>query len=592
MAASLAHRGPDAEGFFEDDRAGFAHRRLSIIDLSEQANQPMYSADGRWVVIFNGELFNYRDVAASLKLPMRTSSDTEVLAESLAREGIQAIHRFNGMFAIAAYNRECKELYLVRDRIGVKPLFYCQAEGNWFFASEMKALLQVDAVRKLLSVDEAALSYYLRLGYIPAPATIWSGIKKFPAGYYLKIGASGGEWTQYWSLTDQIRSEITKNEIEYVNELNSLLTSSVAYRMISDVPYGVLLSGGIDSSLIAAIAQKLASKPIKTFTIGFDPKTHDEAPYARRIAVHLGTEHYCETLTEAEALKLIPDALVLFDEPFADSSALPTLLVSRMARRHVKMVLSGDGGDELFMGYGMYRWIRRLHHPLVRRMRRPLAAVLPQFGDRLRRAARLFENSPALHEHVFSQEQYFFTEKEAGVLLGKAYRDVHLPLPPSTRRPLSVTEKQALFDLSHYLPDDLLVKVDRASMSVALECRTPFLDYRLVSFALNLPETCKMRNGALKILPRKLLRRYLPPELFDRPKKGFSVPMVRWLSGHLRGLMEDLLSEAEIKKAGYLNPEYVLTLKKNFFRGHHHLSQRLWNLMVLQYWLTKRSAAQ
>lgn len=584
MAQALAHRGPDAEGFFQKNGLGLAHRRLSIIDLSEKANQPMTSADGRWVVIFNGELFNFREVAAELHLPLRTSSDTEVLAESLAVEGIDAIHRFNGMFAIAAYDTVNDKLFLIRDRMGVKPLFYCQTSEGFFFASEIKALLRPDPVRRTLSLDPVALSFYLRLGYVPEPYTIWKSVRKFPAGHYLQLHAGQSQWTPYWKLGDQIQPATDSSEPELLDRLDCLLLNAVQLRLISDVPFGILLSGGIDSSLIAAMAQKQAAQPINTFTIGFETASHNEAHHAQQIAAYLGTHHHDEFLTEKQTLSLLPEALVLFDEPFADSSALPMLLVARMARRSVKMVLSGDGGDELFMGYGMYRWIHRLQQPLLRPLHRPLRRLLPLLGDRYRRAARLFEPTSHLHEHVFSQEQYFFSEYEAARLLGNRYCDHHLPIPEVSARKLTSAEQQALWDLQFYLRDDLLVKVDRTTMSVGLECRTPFLDYRLVAFALNLPQSLKMKNGELKILPRKLLRRYLPEKLFSRPKQGFSVPMARWLQGSLNAFMEEMLSETAIKQVGLVNYQYVQKLKRNFYSGHRHLYQRLWNLMVLHHW--------
>ncbi|MCS6992154.1 MAG: asparagine synthase (glutamine-hydrolyzing) [Chitinophagales bacterium] len=587
MARVLAHRGPDAEGFFHTDCAGFAHRRLSIIDLSERANQPMHSADGRWTVMFNGELFNFRDVASELRIKLKTSSDTEVLAESFAREGIDAIHRFNGMFAIAAFDHHTKKLYLIRDRLGVKPLFYCHIPPAWFFASEIKALIHVAPIRRQLELDPIALSFYLRLGYIPAPYTIWKCIRKFPAGHYLELDGSQHRWKCYWEAADQIRNPTSEPQAVLVDQLDALLNSSVQYRMISDVPYGIFFSGGIDSTLIAAIAQKHASAPIKTFTIGFDAATHNEAKYAEHVARYLGTDHHSEYLTEAQARQLFPEVLDLFDEPFADSSALPTYLVARLARRHVKMVLSGDGGDELFLGYGMYRWVKRLHHPLIRALRQPLAAVLPLLGDRYRRAAHLFADTRHLHEHIFSQEQYFFTEHEAAQLLGPLYVDHHLPLPRAAARKLSAVEHQALFDLTYYLRDDLLVKVDRTTMAVGLECRTPFLDYRLATFALNLPESLRMRNGNLKVILRHLLKKYVPPSLTERPKQGFSVPLLSWLRNGLADLVQLYLSPDAIQKGGVLENAYVADLLKRFEQGHFYLHQRLWNLAVLQRWLLK-----
>lgn len=589
MTRCIAHRGPDAEGFYSEDGIAFGHRRLSIIDLSEAANQPMTSRDGNWVMMFNGEVFNFREIASELKVPLRTHSDTEVMLESFAAFGADAVQRFNGMFAIALYNRYEKALYLFRDRIGVKPLFYFHESNRWFFASEIKSLLTVDEVKNQLTINNEAVSLFLQLGYIPEPFTIWKQIKKFPAGNYIRIAESDHDFHTYWRAEDKIGATVISDRKAAKQQLRELLESSIRYRMISDVPFGVFLSGGIDSSLVAAISQQQSDVPIKTFTIGFNEARYNEAPHARKIAEYLKTDHHEFTLGYSEALQLCEQSMDAFDEPFADSSAIPTMLVSKHAREQVKMVLSGDGGDELFMGYGMYRWAKRLRHPLVRSIRSPLARSLSLMSNRYQRAATMFQfdDDENLTQHIFSQEQYFFSQQEAKKLLGVNFVSRKNNFPDAASRKLSAAEKQALYDLKYYLKDDLLVKVDRATMVYALECRTPFLDYRIVEFALNVTENLKMRRGELKILPRDLLGDFLPPKLFERPKQGFAIPLQQWLKKELRHLTEFYLSDKMIQRYSLLNYDEVALLKENFFGGRDYLYKRLWNLIVLQRWMEK-----
>lgn len=589
MTACVAHRGPDAEGFFSDETVSFGHRRLSIIDLNATANQPMVSADGKWVLMFNGEVFNFRELAESLKIPLQTHSDTEVILEQFAAMGIEAVNKFNGMFAIALYHKTEKILYLVRDRIGVKPLFYYQSGGESFFASEIKSLTIVDEIKKQLTINRQAVSLFLQLGYIPEPFTIWNEIKKFPAGFYAKITEHEFTFQCYWKAEEKISSQVFSDPASATNQLRELLESSVRYRMISDVPFGIFLSGGIDSSLIAAIARQQSSSPVKTFTIGFREQQFDEAGHASKIAAQLKTDHHEILLRHEDALELCEPALDAFDEPFADSSAIPTMLISRHARCDVKMVLSGDGGDELFHGYGMYRWAERLHNPFVKALRSPIASSLSILSNRHKRAAELFrfKKDQNLQQHIFSQEQYFFSENETKQLLVANFINGTIPERPSMLRNLIASEKQALYDLQNYLKDDLLVKVDRATMHSGLECRTPFLDYRIVEFALNVTPSLKMKNGELKILPRLLLGEYLPNHLFDRPKQGFALPLKQWLQKELRHLIVHFLSEEIIHRHGIVRYEEVNRLKQRFSGGLDYLYNRLWNLIVLHRWLEK-----
>ena len=376
---------------------------------------------------------------------------------------------------------------------------------------------------------------------------------------------------------------------EAKDQLAALLSSSVRYRMISDVPYGIFLSGGIDSSLVAALAQQQNQTAVKTFTIGFKEERYNEAAHAAKIAAHLKTEHHEFTLSYTDALQLCDQSMDSYDEPFADSSAIPTMLVSKHAREQVKMVLTGDGGDELFMGYGMYRWALRLQNPLLKILRHPVAATLSSMNTRYQRAAKLFSYAADedLRQHIFSQEQYFFSKKETDKLLGRKSNGAVNFSPPPRNRKLSAAEEQALFDLNNYLKDDLLVKVDRATMHYALEGRSPFLDYRLVEFALNVHQNLKMKHGELKILPRKLLADFLPASLFERPKQGFAIPLKHWLQHELKYLIDKYLSEEIIRRHGMIDFEEIEILKSQFFGGRDFLYNRLWNLMVLHRWLEK-----
>jgi asparagine synthase (glutamine-hydrolysing) len=589
MTSCLAHRGPDAESFYSDSHAALGHRRLSIIDLSSAANQPMRSADGRWVLMFNGEIFNYLELAEELQTSLRTRSDTEVMLELFAMQGLTAVSRLNGMFAIALYEEQKKEMHLFRDRLGVKPLYYYRDGLEWFFASEMKALLAAEKISRRLTLDFEAVGAYLQFGYIPEPLTIWKEIRKFPAGHQLTVSPAGHQWKCYWRATDQLTSSTLRDLGEAKNKLKELLESAVALRMIADVPFGAFLSGGIDSSLVTAIAQRHSPAPVKTFTIGFKEEKFNEAAKAKKIAHYLGTDHEEMEMSYRDALEMCETAMDLFDEPFADSSAIPTLLVSKMARQKVKMILSGDGGDELFMGYGMYRWASRLSHPLYRAVRQPAASVLSLLGNRARRAASLFrfDSGTDLRAHILSQEQYYFSGQETKELLGNHYH----PLSPAaaTRFPrkLSAAESQALYDLNNHLKDDLLVKVDRSSMKVGLECRTPLLDYRIAAFALNVDESLKRKGGALKMLPRRLLEDYLPKELFDYPKWGFAIPLSSWLKNELSFMIDGYLDERTVKRYHLVNFEIVKKLKQDFGRGRNYLYHRLWNLIVLHRWLEK-----
>ncbi len=591
MNACLAHRGPDADGFFYDGRVGLGHRRLSVIDLSAAANQPMQSHDGRYLIIYNGEVYNFQEIQRELSLTTHTTSDTEVILEAYVRLGPAFVQRLNGMFAIVIYDRQTGTLELFRDRMGVKPIYY-YCDANFFaFASELKSLVAVPEIRRQLTLDHAAVAQFLHLGYVPRPRSIYAQIRKMDSGAQLSVTATSLLEAPYWRLADQLTSTPLADEPAAKAQLKELLTSSVRYRMIADVPFGTFLSGGIDSSLVTAIAQQLSPTPVRTFSIGFESARHNEAEYAAAVAQHLGTEHHRFTVTEREAQASIADLAAIYDEPFADSSAVPTLMVAKLARAHVTMTLSGDGGDELFLGYGSYQWARRLARPGAQLLRQPARVALQSLGNnRARRVAQLLDERghAGARSHLFSQEQYLFSGAEVSRLLRAHPAPASFALPETWPLPagrhLNAAEQQALFDLTYYLQDDLLVKVDRATMRHSLEARVPLLDYRLVQFALNLAPSLKMHPEGAKYLLKQVLYDYVPAALFDRPKQGFSIPLGAWLRGPLRYLLDEYTSEAAVRRAGLVEYEPVRQLRQRFEQGEDYLYNRLWLLVVLHQW--------
>ena len=589
MTNSLKHRGPDAEGYFFEDKIALGHRRLSIIDLSEEANQPMYSHSNNCVIVFNGEIYNFREIAKELNIKPKTSSDTEILLEAFVKWGPKFVSKLNGMFSIAIFHKLTKQLFLFRDRIGIKPLFYYCVNHELAFASELKSLLNLDYLKCSKQVNTKAVGSFLNIGYIPEPATIYKNIFKLPKGSYAVFDGDSLKITEYWKLTKKIENAVVVDEIEAKKELSELIKSSVKYRLIADVPYGTFLSGGIDSSLVSAVAQETTNHQLKTFSIGFDDVKFNETGFAKQVAQHIESDHHEFILTEQDAQKLVPDIFSFYDEPFADASAIPTMLVSKMARQHVTMTLSGDGGDELFHGYGMYNWAKRLNNPLYKVNKKAIKAVLKQGSSRYKRISHMFNYSKneSIKTHIFSQEQYFFSQKELKKLLHPEYKE-QLILNDNYSdllRPLTRAEEQALFDLNYYLPDDLLVKVDRASMKYSLETRVPLLDHRIVEFAINLDPELKVNNGTAKYLLKQVLYDYVPQQIFDRPKWGFSIPLAKWLKTDLNYLIHDYLSEKLIKDAGFVNYHMTQRLIHDFIYGSdEYLYNRIWALICLHKW--------
>lgn len=593
----LQHRGPDAEGYYFEgagqQHIGLGHRRLSIIDLSGAANQPMHSHCGRYVMVFNGEIYNYTDIRQQKfqGVAWRSTGDSEVVLESFARYGPDCFCWFNGMFALAIWDKQEQKLTLARDHVGIKPLYYYFDNNELLFSSELKSII---AVKKNLAIDYSVIPAYLHIGYIPHPYTIYKQVAKLSAGSYAEVvpGKSGNlsfQETSFWKIQDKVQEKVLTDEVEARQELDSLLTDAVARQLISDVPIGTFLSGGTDSSIVTALASKVSAKKINTYSIAVTDGKINEAPYASAVAGHLQTNHHELPITQKEMLEMVPGFLDVYDEPFTDSSAFPTMLVSKLARQHVTVTLSGDGGDELFCGYGSYLWAKRFQNPVLR-----MAAPLVYTGTRLlssryRRAGMLFAGYPAGHfnSHIFSQSQYFFTEQEITDLLVEPGFDLSRVNKPYTGRELTAVEQMSFGDIENYLKDDLLVKVDRASMQYSLETRVPLLDFRVVEFALNLSDTLKMHpGGSMKYLLKKVLYDYVPEPLLDRPKWGFSIPLVKWLKTDLKWLLDKYCSKEVVEGAGVVRYELVRNMVRRYESGRaDYLYNRLWTLIVLHWFL-------
>jgi len=587
MAKTIVHRGPDAEGYFYDESIGLAHLRLSIIDLSSAANQPMTSHNNRYIAIFNGEIYNYKEIAAELAIPFRTNSDTEIVIEAFSKWGVEFVNRLNGMFAIVIYDKQNEELYLFRDRIGIKPIYYFWDGLNFAFASELKALLIPEFIKKQKRINQAAIGLYLHLGYIPQPHSIYKNIYKFPAGSFAKISSNDFTITSYWRVEEKINHLLLENELEAKDRLRFLLEKSVKQQLISDVPFGTFLSGGIDSSLVTAIAQKVSNLPINTFSIGFKEAKYNESNYALEVAKYLKTNHHELIVSENDAKDLVGEIVSTYDEPYADSSAIPTMLVSKLARKQVTMVLSGDGGDELFWGYGAYNWAQRLSNPTIKKSRHLIATVLNLLNNRARRAAQVFDYKDynSIKSHIFSQEQYMFSSSEvASLLVSKSSQLLLNEQFEGFARKLNSIEQQSLFDLNYYLKDDLLVKVDRASMKYALEVRVPLLDHEIVEFAVNLSPQLKINAGTQKYLLKQVLYDYVPKQYFNRPKQGFAIPLKNWLKTDLKYLIDEYLSKQVIEQYNVVQYNEVKRLKNDFLEGKDYLYNRLWQLIVLHNW--------
>ena len=626
MSMALAHRGPDGAASWVDPDAGVAlgHRRLAVLDVSPAGTQPMESESGRWVIVFNGETYNFGSLRASQgrarPRAWRGHSDTEVMLSVIEDVGFRAaVDQFEGMFAIAAWDRRERALWLARDRAGEKPLYYGWHQSRFMFGSELKSLLQMPGHK--FRVDAEAATAMLRFGYVPAPASILQGILKLMPGHVLRLSVNDiaarrtPASEEYWSLRTVVAAGLadpfTGSDAEATDALESLLADAVARQMVSDVPLGAFLSGGVDSSTIVALMQRQATQPVRTFAIGFTEPAYDEAPHAKRVAAHLGTSHTELYAAPEDALRLIPRLPTLYDEPFADSSQLPTFLVAELARQHVTVALSGDAGDELFGGYQRYflgesLWnrISRVPRPLRSagaraalalsadrwdQMLRPILPLLPRslrrkdLGMKIHKVGRVVATS--------SFEEFYRGIVSAETAPGRftGVGESASIMEQKNRWPtgLSGIPWMMALDFLSYLPDDILVKVDRAAMGSSLETRVPFLDLRVIAFAWRLPMHLRVRGGSGKWLLRQVLARHVPTSLTERPKQGFGVPVDRWLRGPLAPWADALLDPARIAEHGILDARAVQREWTQHRSGSADRHLTLWPVLMLEAWLEK-----
>lgn len=624
MADRIRHRGPDDHGAWCDEQAGYAvaHRRLAILDLSPAGHQPMHSADGRWVLAYNGEIYNHLELRQRLQaeraaIEWRGHSDTETLLECIAAWGLETtLKRSIGMFALALWDRTERRLWLARDRMGEKPMYYGWQRDTFLFGSELKALRAHPAFNA--EVDRGALALLLRDNYVAEPHSIYAGICKLPPGTLLCVrsGQRDTKPSSWWSMTESAECgqavTFAGSDGEALSALERHLGAAVHGQMTSDVPLGALLSGGIDSSTIVALMQANSAQRVRTFTIGFAEQGYDESAHARAVAAHLGTEHSELHLSGTDALALVPEMPTMYDEPFADSSQLPTHLVMKLAREHVTVALSGDAGDELFCGYRRYirgplawkrmRWIpARLRNALgtiltalptatVNRLGRPLArhTGIGLLGDEAQRLGQQLRNVRCIDDlHVVLVSQWL---RSADLIVGGSTPSNLLDERgrwPALRDPVA---RMMALDALTYLPGDILAKVDRASMAVSLETRTPFLDAGVIDFAWSLPMHMKLRDGQGKWLLRQLLYRHVPRALIDRPKMGFAIPLDAWLRGPLRDWAETLLSKERLSREGFFHPAPIRAAWRQHLAGEASMGYRLWSVLMFQAWLENQSA--
>lgn len=588
MTQRLQHRGPDAAGFYINASVHLGHRRLSILDLSSAANQPFFSKDNRYVMVFNGEVFNYKELAARFKIKTTTTSDTEVVLELFVLLGPQAFQEFNGMFAIAIWDTQEEKLTLVRDRFGIKPVCYYDGPDGFAFASEIKALLELPVPRL---INTEALADYLFLEYIPKPNTIFQNIKKLANGCYLEVTDKIRVTVKtFYDIREKYNPAPIK-EKDGIEAFNHQLSNAVKSRMISDVPVGAFLSGGVDSSLVVSKFQENSTSSVETFTIGFDEKNYDESGYAKKVAEILKTKHHEHRLAKEDVFAVLQDAVEFYDEPFAVSSVLPSLLISKVSRQHTTVALTGDGGDELFMGYNTYYWYNRV--ATLKRIGGKASlklaeGILKMLGGKPAVKSRLFDGWKDTHPYLnlWSQEQQMFTQREIGNLLNTSYtHQTTIPYWESLEK-LSLTNEQAVsfFDIQHYLADDLMYKIDIASMRHGLEVRCPFLDYNLVEFAVNLPLELKINKGTQKYILKKALEEYIPKPLIYRTKWGFPAPTEEWLKGSHTYLIDHYLAPERIDIQGIFNFKEIQALVQAFRSGSYYHGKRIWALIVFQLW--------
>jgi asparagine synthase (glutamine-hydrolysing) len=609
MVAKVAHRGPNHQDIWFEKNVGLGHARLSIQDLSSAGHQPMCSNNKRYVIVFNGEIYNYlelkKELISEFDCQFITHSDTEVLVNSIELFGVEkTLKKITGMFAFAAWDRKERMLYLARDRFGEKPLYYGEVNGDFIFSSELKPI--IEEYKAYLNINRDSLATYMRYGYVPTPSSIYSEIKKLEPGTCLTLDRSFTITQKtYWSAIEVAlqakKSPVIISFDEAVNQLEARLKDVLAGQMLSDVSLGAFLSGGVDSSTVVALMQSLSNRPIKTFSIGFKEKRYDESGFAKAVAEHLGTDHTELRVTDQDALTVIPMLGRMYDEPFADSSQIPTFLVSQLAKKHVTVALSGDGGDEVFGGYNRYFLAHRLKkilgNPVINTLirytpekvfdllhyfpQKKIAGIAQKF-KKVQKMAHLFQGPfsgvyDGFCTQHFTTNSLVLSANESSVVNKKNHIDI-LPY-------LSEVEWMMLIDALTYLNDDILTKVDRAAMAVSLETRVPFLDHTLFEFAWSLPEAYKVKSGNGKRVLKELLYRYVPKKLIERPKVGFAMPYAKWLRGDLFCWAQDLLSEKKLSQQGYLNVPLVKRYLDEHRSGKKNWQEILWSILMFQLWL-------
>lgn len=608
MTDVLHHRGPDDSGYFWDEseyaQIALGHRRLSILDLSAHGHQPMFFE--HLEIVFNGEVYNFKEIKKELLelgYDFYSDSDTEVILKSYHQWGIKAVDKFNGMFAIVFYDKKANKLLFIRDRAGVKPFYYYKKDSLILFSSELKSFHKHPKFQK--EINKSSLSLYLQFGYIPEPHSIFENSYKLKAGHYIEIDlkSQNFEEKKYWNVVDFYnKAKLDISQDEAIEKTEELLKSSFEYRMVSDVPVGVFLSGGYDSSVVTAILQNQRSEKLNTFTIGFKEKGFDEAPYAKEVAKYLGTNHTEYYCTQKDALEIIPKLCELYDEPFGDSSAIPTTLVSQLARKYVTVSLSADGGDEIFAGYSKYTTTMQYFNKFnsipnsikslisfgmdnINPKHIPILNKTYNFATRYEKINAILKAKNSVEAMKYTSE--YFTKKERNKLLKVDFDNLATNFDIQIANTNDEINQMLAIDYKTYMLDDILTKVDRATMSVSLEGREPLLDYRLIEFVSQLPSDLKYKNGDKKWLLKQITHKYLPKKMMDRPKQGFGVPLTEWFRDELKEYFMIYLDEKRIEKEGLFDSKEIIRLRDSYLLGNKENVQKLWFLLMFEMWYEK-----
>ncbi len=614
MTEVLKIRGPDDIGFYLDENLGLGQTRLSIIDLSSAGHQPMANENKTLWIVFNGEIYNFKEIKKDLEekgYKFKSNSDTEVILKSYEEWGIESIKKFRGMFSFAIWDNQQGKLFLVRDRAGVKPLYYYSSNGTFLFSSEIKSFHKNPHFKK--EINFASLALFLQFGYILSPHTIFKDCYKVRPGHYIEVSKQGIKEIKYWDVIDYFLKEPFKSsEDEIAQELEKILIESLNYRMVSDVPVGIFLSGGIDSSLVTALLQKNSPNALNTFTVGFKEKGYDEAPYAKKIANHLKTNHHEIYCTAKDALDVIPKLSEIYDEPFGDSSGIPTYLISKFAREKIKVALSADAGDEIFCGYSRYAAIKKYYEfvnnipqfllsfisasiqPFSNDVIESIYKSVPGLPRQTSLAGKIYKFKNVLSyngknlQKIMENSSSYWPERKMKNIIAKNYEILPNNFSEFSRlKKMPILSQMQAIDYKTYLCDDIFVKVDRATMAASLEAREPLADHKLTEFMAQVPAEMKYKNGQSKYILRKILYKYVPKEFLERPKQGFEIPVGDWLKGDLKGILKEYLSEGRIKNQGIFNANQLNVDLDKFLSGKYDNPYKYWFLLIFQMWHEK-----